>query len=139
MTETFADTIVRFRSLVADQVAGYRRLLRATRDGNGALARADHERFDRVLVEQIETLRDLKRLEAERRDMIRDVGLGAPDQELAAMSEELRALAVEVSRASRSTRLVLERNGELVEARLAIHRRAGTLSGATRPGVDRIA
>ena len=139
MTETFADTLERFRTLVTDQMDGYRRLLHSTREGNRALARQDMESFDHVLADQVETLRGLKHLEYQRREMIREVGLGGVTEEVRRLQDDLRSLAQEVSRAGRVSRLVIERNGSLVEARLALHRRAGNLNGAKKPGLDRIA
>ncbi len=139
MTETFADTLDRFRSLVGSQMDGYRRLLRATRDGNRALAVQDPEDFERILGEQVETLRELKLLERERHEMIREVGLGDLTDDLRDLQRDLRALAEEVSRASQASRLVIERNGSLVEARLALHRRAGNLDRVGKPGVNQVA
>ncbi len=139
MAETFADTLERFRTLVTDQMDGYRRLLHSTREGNHALARQDMESFDDVLADQVETLRGLKQLERRRREMIREVGLGGVTEDVRRLQDDLRALAQEVSRASRTSRLIIERNGSLVEARLALHQRAGTLARAKKPGLDRIA
>jgi hypothetical protein len=139
MSETFADTLSRFRTLIGDQMDGYRRLLRTTRESNRALAAQDPEAFDRILAEQVEELRNLKRLEGERTAMIRQVGLGDLTDDLRDLQRDLRSLAEEVSRASRASRLVIERNGALVEARLALHRRAGTLDRADAPGVNQFA
>ena len=55
------------------------------------------------------------------------------------MRNELRALASEVRRSGRVERLVLERNGALVEARLGLHRQAGTLPDKSPAGVHQVA
>ena len=139
MPETFADTIARFRGLIVDQMDGYRQLLRSTREGNDAVAAQDPESFERILGDQVETLRRLKILERERRAMIREVGLGGLSDDLEELQRDLRALADEVGRAGRTQRMVIERNGALVEARLALHRRAGTLDRASAPGINQFA
>lgn len=138
MTETFADTVDRLHGILAEQVDGWRRLLHATREGNRMLGSADPDEFGRVLAEQVETLRGLKELSDRREAVLRDVG---PSGEAGTegLREELRRLAAEVSRATRVGRLVLERNGALVEARLALHRRAGREVSSSAAGVDRMA
>lgn len=137
MAETFATAMVRLRDLVAAQVDGYRRLLDSTHEGNDALRAQDMDGFDRVLAEQMETLRELKELEQERRKTLQDVGPAKGHTEIDRLTSDLRELAREVSRASRVGRLVIERNGALVEARLALHRRAATSRSTS--AVDRIA
>ena len=137
MTETFAAAVDRLRDLVSAQVDGYRRLLDSTREGNDALRVQDAEGFDRVLAEQVEILRELKELEHERYQMMREVGSATGHPEIERLSYDLKELAQEVSRASRVSRLVIERNGALVEARLALHHRARTPRSSA--GIDRIA
>ena len=138
MTETFADAVDRLQGILAEQVDAWRRLLQATREGNRVLGSADPDAFGRVLAEQVETLRDLKELADRREATLREVGPAAEAGE-DGLREELRRLAVEVSRATRVGRLVLERNGALVEARLALHRRAGRKVPSSAAGVDRMA
>lgn len=139
MEETYGATMERFRDVIADQLAGYRRLLETTRAGTEALRRQDIDRFDEILEEQVDTLRRLKELEHERAQVVRVVGGVGNDPQLSEMRNELRALASEVRRTGRVERLVLERNGALVEARLGLHRQAGTLSGAAPAGVHQVA
>ena len=139
MEETYGGAIERFREVVADQLAGYRRLLETTRAGTEALRAQDLEAFDEILAQQVDTLRRLKELERERAQVVRVVGGVDADPQLSGMHHELRALASEVRRTGRVERLVLERNGELVEARLGLHRQAGTLSGQARVGVHQVA
>jgi len=138
MDDSFGGAMERFRDVIADQLAGYRRLLETTRAGTEALRTQDLERFDRILEDQVDTLRRLKELERERAQVVRVVG-GATDAHVGEMRNELRALAAEVRRAGRVERLVIERNGALVEARLGLHRQAGTLAGAPSAGVHQIA
>jgi dsDNA-specific endonuclease/ATPase MutS2 len=139
MEESYGATLERFRDLVADQLAGYRVLLETTRSATDALRTHDVARFDDVLQEQVETLRRLKELENERGEIVRAVGGEHADDRLTEMRQQLRALASEVRRAGRVERLVIERNGALVEARLGLHRQAGTLAGASALGVHQVA
>ena len=139
MDETYGGAIERFREVVADQLAGYRRLLETTRAGTEALRVHDIDAFDEILAQQVDTLRTLKDLERERAQVVRVVGGAEADPQLSGMHHELRALASEVGRSGRVERLVLERNGALVEARLGLHRQAGTLAGATPTGVHQVA
>ena len=138
MTETFATTVERLREIVDHQIEGYRRLLESTREGTRALQSQDPDAFDRVLEEQVETLRSLKELEWERGHLMREVGDGSWTEGISDLESNLRRLADEVGRAARVSRMAFERNGELVTARLSIHERAGVKPSA-RPGVDRIA
>jgi len=138
MTETFADAVDRLRDVLAEQVEGWRRLLETTREAGRAVRDQDADSFERVLAEQVETLRELKEIEQRRARRIREVGSPEVDPGLAGLHDELRRLAAEVSRAARVGRFVIERNGALVEARLALHRRAGREPRSTA-GVDRIA
>lgn len=139
MQETWGDAMERFRDLVGEQLAGYRRLLETTRAGTEALRTQDIDRFDAILEEQVETLRQLKALEGERGEMVRMIGGEDSDPNLSEMRNELRALAVEVRRAGHVERLVIERNGALVEARLGLHRQAGNLAEAKASGVHQVA
>ena len=139
MSESYGATLERFRDLVADQIAGYRTLLDTTRSATAALRGHDVDAFEDVLEEQVETLRRLKELERERTEIVRVVGGEHADERLSEMRQELRVLADEVQRAGRVERLVIERNGALVEARLGLHRQAGTLEGAKPSGVHQIA
>ena len=138
MTETFATAVDRLRDIVEEQVDGWRRLLEGTRAGNEALRGQDPARFEEVLAEQVETLRDLKEIEGRRQAMIREVG-PVTREDLEGLEAELRRLAGEVSRANRVGRVAVERNGSMVEARLALHRRAGRTLDSAPGGVDRIA
>ena len=52
---------------------------------------------------------------------------------------DLREREEKVSRERRVSRFVIERNGALVEARLALHRRAGTVGREERRGLNQIA
>jgi flagellar biosynthesis/type III secretory pathway chaperone len=139
MPETFADRLERFRALVSDQIVGYRRLLETTRAGTRALERQDADEFDRILAEQVDILRRLKEHERERRSMVREVGSGDHDNDLGQLQRDLRRLAEEVSRANRAHRLVIERNGALVDARISLHRRVGTLDRVGKPGINQFA
>ncbi|GJM44469.1 MAG: hypothetical protein DHS20C21_13110 [Gemmatimonadota bacterium] len=139
MEDTYGAALERFRDVVADQLAGYRRLLASTRAGTDALRTHDVDRFDEILEEQVDVLRGLKELEHERAQVVRVVGGNAHDPELSEMGHELRSLAAEVRRAGRVERLVIERNGALVEARLGLHRQAGTLTGVESTRVHQIA
>ena len=140
MTDTFAASLQHLRTVIADQVDGYRQLLHSTREGNRALRGQDFETFDRVLNEQVETLRQLKGLQTERQRILREVGDGYLDESVQSLQSDLRGLAREVSRTTRVSRLVIERNGALVEARLGLHRRAsGGEATVPRAGVDRFA
>jgi hypothetical protein len=96
----------------------------------------DPAELERALGEQVETLRDLKRIEGRRAAAIREVWPRRDEDE--ALRAQLRGLAAEVTRATRIGRLAIERNGAVVEARLALHRRAGN-EPAPAAGVDRIA
>jgi hypothetical protein len=136
MTETFADAVDRLHGLLEEQVGGWRRLLLATRAANRAVRVQDPAELERALGEQVETLRDLKRIEGRRAAAIREVGPRRDEDE--ALRAQLRGLAAEVTRATRIGRLAIERNGAVVEARLALHRRAGN-EPAPAAGVDRIA
>lgn len=139
MEETYGGALERFRDVIADQLAGYRRLLETTRAGTEALRRQDIDRFDEILEEQVDTLRRLKELESERAHVVRVVGGADNDPHVSEMRNELRALASEVRRSGRVERLVLERNGALVEARLGLHRQAGTLANVEPAGVHQVA
>jgi hypothetical protein len=135
MTETFADAVDRLHGLLEEQVGGWRRLLLATRAANRAVQVQDAAALEAAVGDQVETLRDLKRIAGLRSAAVREVG---PRGEDAALRAELRGLAAEVTRAGRVARLVIERNGAMVEARLALHRRAGTDLPASS-AVDRMA
>jgi flagellar biosynthesis/type III secretory pathway chaperone len=139
MTQTFAAALDRMRDVVAQQVEEYRRLLTTTHEANRALRVHDVDAFERVLADQVETLRALRELDRDRSTALREVGTGSESAEIRELTEDLTRLAHEVTRARRVTRFVIERNGELVEARLALHRRAGTLPDTGGPGVDRVA
>jgi chromosome segregation ATPase len=138
MTQTFAAALDRMREIVAQQAEEYRNLLAATHAANRALRLHDVESFEQVLVEQVEALRSLSELNRERVDVLREVGTASSTPEIHELSQDLRRLAHEVSNAQRVTRFVIERNGELVDARLALHRRAGSLTDDARPGIDRV-
>lgn len=138
MEDTLGAAMERLRDVIGDQLAGYRRLLETTRAGTDALRTHDLERFDAILEEQVDTLRHLKGLEHERAGVLRALG-GVTDPELGGMRNELRALASEVRRAGRVERLVIERNGALVEARLGLHRQAGALARERTAGVHQVA
>lgn len=139
MTETFADAVERLQDVLAEQASGWRRLLVATRAANRALGAADPGALESLLAEQVETLRDLKEIARRRERTIREVGPAGSADELRGLEDELRTLASEVSRAARVGRLVIERNGALVEARLALHRRVGRDLNGSSARVDRIA
>jgi hypothetical protein len=137
MADTSGVALDRLRDLLHEQVDGYRSLLEATRAGTRAIRERDPQAFERILAEQVETLRRLKELERERSGMI--TGAGEGDDGHAELARDLRELARRVSRESRISRLVIERNGALVEARLALHRRAGTAPLESRGGLDHVA
>jgi hypothetical protein len=139
MAETFGAVVGELRDLVADQVALWRRLLEATRGATRALGAHDADDFERALALQVETLRALKGLERERGRLVRSVGEGTEDDATRALRAELAQLAAEVQRAGRVAKLSIERNGALVEARIGLHRQAGTLDVTSRSGVDRLA
>jgi hypothetical protein len=139
MTETFADTVDRLRQVLREQVSGWNRLLESTRESSRAVRAQDAGEFERVLAEQVETLRDLREIDRRRAALVREVGSPAGDAELAALGTELARLAAEVSRGARVARLVIERNGEVVETRLALHRRAGLEPGRASSRIDRVA
>jgi flagellar biosynthesis/type III secretory pathway chaperone len=139
MTETFAGTLERLRDLLHEQVDGYRSLLESTRAGNQALRIQDPNAFEQILGEQVETLRKLKELESERDSLIREVGSGTGDGGFQRLHRDLQELAEKVTRESRVSRLVIERNGALVEARLALHRRAGSVDREARGGLNHVA
>jgi hypothetical protein len=139
MAETSGSAAERLRDLVSAQVDGYRRLLDSTREGSRALRTQDMESFDRILGDQVETLRELKVLERARDRMIQEVGPASENTEFRRLQDDLRRLAHEVSRATRVSRLVIERNGAMVEARLALHHRARNVTPGSGPGIDRIA
>ncbi len=138
MPETFGAALVELRDVVADQVSLWRRLLETTREGTRALGAHDAPAFEQALADQVETLRALKALEAERGRIVRTVGEGAADPETRELKAELTRLADEVRHAGRITRFALERSGAVLEARVGLHRQAGTLPAAG-PGVDRVA
>jgi hypothetical protein len=139
MAETFGAALVELRDLVTDQVSLWRRLLESTRATARAVAAQDADGFERALAEQVETLCALKGIERERSRVVRNVGYGAEDPTTRALREELAQLAAEVQRAGRVAKFAIERNGALVEARIGLHRQAGTLPFAARPGVDQVA
>jgi hypothetical protein len=139
MSATYASTLERLRDIVVGQTEGYRRLLQATREGAEALRSDDMLRFDEILAEEVETLRELKALERAREETVREVGTPPEGDELAGLERDLKRLAEEVVRANRLTRFVIQRNGDLVEARLGLHRRAGTAPDAKSGGIDRVA
>jgi hypothetical protein len=95
----------------------------------------DPAELERALGDQVETLRDLKRIADRRAAAVREVGPATGDDALRA---QLRELAAEVQRATRVGRLAIERNGALVDTRLALHRRAGGDLPASA-GLDRLA
>lgn len=138
MAETFGAALVELRDVVADQVSLWRRLLETTREGTRALGAHDAPAFEQALTDQVETLRALKALEAERGRIVRTVGEGAADPETRELKAELTRLADEVRHAGRITRFALERSGAALESRIGLHRQAGTLP-ASGPGVDRVA
>jgi hypothetical protein len=137
--ETFGVAFERYRDLGLAQVASYERLLESTRAANEALRTHDADRFEEVLAAQIETLRELKELEGERRRLLREVGDTSGAAEIRHLREDLARLAEEVSRAQRVQHLVIERNGALVEARLALRRRAGVEGGGSATPIRRLA
>jgi hypothetical protein len=139
MSYTFATALERLREIAGGQADGYRRLLQTTRDGIDALRSQDHERFEGLLADQVETLRELADLRRERGEALREVGKPAFDDELVALDRELKSLAAEVVRANRVGRFVIQRNGALVEARLGLHRRVGTVPAGREGHVDRLA
>jgi hypothetical protein len=67
------------------------------------------------------------------------VGESAGDETTRELKATLAGLAAEVRRAGRVARYAVERSGSLVEARIGLHRQAGTIPDAARPGVNRIA
>lgn len=105
MDDIFGGALARFRDVIADQLAGYRRLLETTQAGTEALRIRDLERFDRILEEQVDTLRRLRKLDRERGQLVRVVG-GLADAHRSEMRNGLRALVSEVQRAGRVERLV---------------------------------
>ena len=138
MTETYGVALEKLCEIVESQTAGYRRLLDTTREGLAALRSHDVQRFDEILAEQVDTMRRLKDLERERGRMIRQVGPPAGDSRLTELNEGLKRLVADVVRANRVSRLVIERNGALIEARLGLHRRIREIPAAT-VGVDETA
>jgi hypothetical protein len=139
MAETYGAALGELRDLVADQVGLWQRLLESTRAATRAVGVHDAAAFEHALGEQVETLRALKGIERERARMVRSVGLGTEDATTRALHAELAKLAAEVQRAGRVAKFAIERNGALVEARIGLHRQAGTLPFAARPGVDQVA
>lgn len=139
MTETFGTAVTELRDVVADQVTLWRRLLDTTRAGTRAIGEHDPDAFEQALADQVDTLRALKALEAERGRLVRHVGEVTGDPETRELKAELDRLAEEVRRAGRVSRIALERNGAMVETRLGLHRQAGTLPKSGGPGVDRVA
>ena len=139
MAETYGAALAELRGVVADQVSLWRRLLETTRQGTRALGAHDPDAFESALADQVETLRALKGLEMERARVVRTVGEGVTDPEAQELRAELSRLAEEVRRAGRVEKLAVERNGALVEARIGLHRQAGTLPQGPGPGVDRVA
>jgi hypothetical protein len=139
MTETFADAVDRLRDVLREQVSGWSRLLESTRASSRAVRRQDPGEFERLLAEQVETLRELREVDRRRALLVREVGLPAGDGGLSELQSELDRLAAEVSRGTRIARLVIERNGEMVEARLALRRRAGLDPGRAASRVDHVA
>jgi hypothetical protein len=139
MSETFGAALLELREVVTDQVELWRRLLETTREGTRAVGAHDAEAFERALAEQVETLRALRGIERERERVVRNVGEGVSDPRTRELRGELARLALEVQRAGRVAKLALERNGALVEARIGLHRQAGTLPGGAAPFVDRVA
>ena len=79
MSYTFATALERLRDIAASQTAGYRRLLQNTRDGIEAMKAQDPVRFETLLSEQVETLRQLGDLQREREEAIREVGVPRDD------------------------------------------------------------
>ncbi len=127
MTETFASALERLRDVARGQAVGYRRLREATREGTDALRRQDAPRFERLLEDQLETLRELKSLERERGQAMRDVGATSGDATMDALDRELKALAADVLRENRLRTTVTSRLDRVGETRVGFHRRAGTL------------
>lgn len=139
MGETYGAALEELRDVVASQVELWRRLLRTTRAGTSAIGAHDPDAFERALAEQVETLRALKGLDRERERVVRSVGENVGDPRARELRAELAQLAAEVQRAGRVAKLALDRNGALVEARIGLHRQAGTLPPGTGPGLDRVA
>lgn len=139
MAETFGAALAELREVVTDQVALWRRLLETTRTATRAVGAHDADAFEQALGEQVETLRALKGLERERARVVKSVGEGAEDTQTRALRAELAQLAAEVQHAGHVAKLAIERNGALVEARIGLHRQAGTIPVASRSGVDRVA
>jgi hypothetical protein len=138
MTETYGSALERLCGIVGSQTEGYRRLLEATREGLAALRTHDVLRFDEILADQVDTMRELKDLERERAKTMQQVGSPAGDGRLAELNEELKRVVTDVVRANRVSRLVIERNGAVIEARLGLHRRIREIPGAA-VGVDETA
>jgi hypothetical protein len=136
MTETFATALERLCEVARGQVAGYRRLLEATRAGTEALRVQDAARFDAVLAEQVDALRALKDWERERALALRNVGGSLGDSEAQALDATLRDLATDVLRENRVRRFVASRQERLVETRVGFHRRAGTIPTEPRRALD---
>ena len=139
MTETYGAALEKLCDIVGSQTAGYRRLLETTREGLAALRAHEVTRFDDILAEQVDTMRELKDLERERERMIRQVGAPTGDARLSELTAELKQVAADVVRANRVSRLVIERNGALVEARLGLHGRVREIPSAAAVGVDETA
>jgi flagellar biosynthesis/type III secretory pathway chaperone len=138
MTETYGSALEKLCDIVGSQTAGYRRLLETTREGLAALRTQDVTRFDEILAEQVDTMRELKDLERERERAMQEVGSPAREGRLAELSEELKRVVTDVVRANRVSRLVIERNGALIEARLGLQGRLRDVPHAT-VGVDETA
>ncbi|MEZ5065259.1 MAG: flagellar export chaperone FlgN [bacterium] len=138
MAETYGAALDEMRDLLARQVAAWRGLLEATREGTDAVRTQDPDAFDDALAAQVDALARLRNLETERGELLAIVGRDETE-EIARLKLDLKALAVEVSRANDRSRFVIERNGALVEARLGLHRRAGTLPDERNLGLHRIA
>jgi hypothetical protein len=139
MSETYGAVLEELHDIVSDQVALWRRLLETTRESTRAIGASDPAAFEHALKEQIETLRSLRLLERERDRVVRCVGEGTADARTRELTAALAALAAEVRSAGRVARFAIDRGGNLVEARLGLHRQAGTIPDAARPGVNRIA
>lgn len=139
MTETFASALERLCDVARGQVSGYRRLLEATRAGTEAMRVQDSARFEHVLAQQVEALRDLKELERARHDAMRQVGGAVGDPEANAIDRELKALAAEVMQENRVRRFVSARQERMVETRIGFHRRAGTIAHDARSALDETA
>jgi hypothetical protein len=136
MSETFAAALERLCDVARGQVSGYRRLLEATRAGTDALRVQDAVRFEQVLAQQVEALRDLKELERARAEAMREVGGSLGDPASSALDRELQGLAEDVLRENRVRRFVTSRQERLVETRVAFHRRAGTITGEAPGSLD---